>query len=141
MQNVTREDDGGFTLNITVNKMFTTCGDGYWSDVAKEVFVTDIGMYVSTKNEADEGEEASYYDGDMYVLYDEATWDNNVDGLIYTDSAFLEQVRAALIKGGVSIEAAEAVNYSEQGMQDDGRVSLDAFEVADYVRARMLVTA
>ena len=141
MQNVTRDEDGGFTINITVNKMFTTCGDGYWSNVAKEVFVTDVGMYVSTKNEADEGDEAEYYDGDMYVLYDEATWDNSVDGLIYTDSAFLEQVRTALIAGGVSIEAATAVSYSEQGMQDDGRVSLDAFEVADYVRTRMLVTA
>jgi len=139
MQNVTKTEDG-FMLNITVNKVFTTCGDGYWSDVAKEVFVTDIGMFVSTNNEADEGEEAMYCDGDMYALYDEATWDNEVDGLIYTDSAFLEQVRTALIAGGVSIEAAEAVTYSEQGMQDDGRVSMDAYEVADYVRTRMLVT-
>ena len=136
MQNVTKTEDG-FMLNIAVNKMFTTCGDGYWSDVAKEVFVTDVGMFVSTTNEADEGEEACYYDGDMYVLYDEATWDNSVDGLIYTDSAFLEQVRTALIAGGVSIEAAEAVTYSEQGMQDNGRVSLDAYEVADYVRTRL----
>jgi len=140
MQNVTKTEDG-FMLNIAVNKVFTTCGDGYWSDVAKEVFVTDIGMFVSTNNEADAGEEAMYCDGDMYALYDEATWDNSVDGLIYTDSAFLEQVRTALIAGGVSIEAAEAVTYSEQGMQDDGRVSMDAYEVADYVRARMLVTA
>ena len=140
MQNITRDEDG-FTLNITVNKMFTTCGDGYWSDVAKEVFVTDIGMFVSTENTSDEGEEASYCDGDMYVLYDEATWDNSVDGLIYTDTAFLEQVQTALIKAGISIEAAEAVTYSEQGMQDDGRVSLDAYEVADYVRARMQITA
>ena len=136
MQNVTREEDG-FMLNITVNKVFTTCGDGYWSDVAKEVFVTDVGMFVSTQQE-----DGEYYgDGDMYVLYDEATWDNSVDGLIYTDSAFLEQVRTALIAGGVSIEAAEAVTYSEQGMQDDGRVSLDAYEVADYVRTRMQVAA
>jgi hypothetical protein len=140
MQNVTKTEDG-FMLNITVNKVFTTCGDGYWSDVAKEVFVTDVGMFVSTNNEADAGEEAMYCDGDMYVLYDEATWDNSVDGLIYTDSAFLEQVRTALIKGGVSIEAAEAVTYSEQGMQDEGRVSLDAYDVADYVRKRMQVTA
>jgi hypothetical protein len=139
MLNVTREQDG-FTLNITVNKVFTTCGDGYWSDKVKEVFVTDVGMFVSTVNDADEGEEAMYCDGDMYALYDEATWDNSVDGLIYTDSAFLEYVRAELIKGGISIEAAEAVTYSEQGMQDDGRVSMDAYEVADYVRARMLVT-
>ena len=139
MQNVTRDEDG-FTLNITVNKMFTVCGDGYWSDTAKEVFVTDIGMFVSTVNDADEGEEAMYCDGDMYALYDEATWDNNELGLIYTDSAFLECVQAELIKAGISIEAATAVTYSEQGMQDEGRVSMDAYDVADYVRARMLVT-
>ena len=29
---------------------------------------------------------------------------------------------------------ADSVSYSEQGMQDDGRVSLDAFDVADYLR-------
>jgi len=140
MQNVTREEDG-LMLNITVNKMFTTCGDGYWSNTAKEVFVTDIGMFISTVNEADAGEEAMYCDGDMYVLYDEATWDNSVDGLIYTDSAFLECVRTELIKAGINIADAEAVNYSEQGMQDDGRVSLDAYDVADYVRTRMQITA
>ena len=139
MLNVTRDEDG-FTLNITVNKMFTTCGDGYWSDVAKEVFVTDIGMFVSTENTSDEGEEASYCDGDMYALTTAETWNEAELGLIYTDSAFLECVQEELIKAGISIEAAEAVNYSEQGMQDEGRVSLDAFEVADYVRTRMQVT-
>jgi hypothetical protein len=140
MQNVTRED-GGFTFNITVNKFFTVCGDGLWSNTAKEVFVTDIGMFVSTTNEADEGEEAEYYDGDMYALTTEETWNESELGLIYTDSAFLECVQAELIKAGISIEAAEAVTYSEQGMQDEGRVSMDAYDVADYVRARMQITA
>ena len=140
MQNVTRED-GGFTFNITVNKFFTVCGDGLWSDTAKEVFVTDIGMFVSTTNEADEGEEAEYFDGDMYALTTAETWNEAELGLIYTDSAFLECVQTELIKAGISIEAAEAVNYSEQGMQDEGRVSLDAYEVGHYIRARMLVTA
>jgi hypothetical protein len=139
MQNVTRQEDG-FMLNITVNKMFTVCGDGYWSNTAKDVFVTDIGMFVSTNNEADEGEEASYFDGDMYALTTAETWNEEELGLIYTDSAFLECVKAELIKAGISVEAAEAVTYSEQGMQDEGRVSMDAYDVADYVRARMLVT-
>lgn len=139
MQNVTRTEDG-YDFNITVNKMFTVCGDGYWSNTAKDVFVTDIGMFVSTVNDADEGEEAMYCDGDMYALTTAETWNEEELGLIYTDSAFLECVRAELIKAGISVEAAEAVNYSEQGMQDEGRVSLDAYEVADYVRARMLVT-
>ena len=136
MQNVTRDEDG-FTLNITVNKFFTVCGDGYWSETAKEVFVTDIGMFVSNVNEADEGEEAMYCDGDMYALTTAETWNEAELGLIYTDSAFLACVQEELIKAGISIEAAEAVSYSEQGMQDEGRVSLDAYEVADYVRARM----
>ena len=140
MQNVTRED-GGLLLNITVNKMFTVCGDGLWSNTAKEVFVTDIGMFVSTQNDADEGEEAYYCDGDMYALTTAETWDESKLGLIYTDSAFLECVQTELIKAGISIEAAEAVNYSEQGMQDDGRVSMDAYGVADYVRMRMQVPA
>jgi hypothetical protein len=140
MQNITRED-GGFLFNVAVNKFFTVAGDGLWSETAKQVFVTDIGMFVSTTNEADDGDEACYYDGDMYALTTAETWDESELGLIYTDRAFLECVQTELIKAGISIEAAEAVNYSEQGMQDEGRVSLDAFEVADYVRTRMQVTA
>ena len=140
MQNITREA-GGFLFNVAVNKFFTVGGDGMWSETAKQVFVTDIGMFVSTVNEADDGDEACYYDGDMYALTTAETWDESELGLIYTDSAFLECVQTELIKAGISIEAAEAVNYSEQGMQDEGRVSLDAFEVGHYIRARMQVTA
>ncbi len=142
MQKFFSKQADGFTFNINMEQMFATCGDGYWSDVAKNVLVTDIGMFVSTVNEADDGDEAEYFDGDMYVLYDEATWDNSVDGLIYTDSAFLEQVQAALysallqlnIDTATAKEIAYSVSYSEQGMQDDGRVSLDAFEFADFMR-------
>ena len=143
MQNFFSVDGAdGFTFNVAMEQTFTTSGDGYWSDVAKNVLVTDIGMFVTTENTADEGEEASYCDADMYVLYDEATWDNEVDGLIYTDSAFLEQVQEALFNAlrelgvgeATAKEVAYSVSYSEQGMQDDGRVSLDAFEFADFMR-------
>ena len=132
LQHITRDEEG-YTLNISVNQTFTVCGDGLWSNTAKEVFVTDIGMYVA--------EDAEDGDGDMYVLTTADTWDESELGLIYTDTAFLECVRIELVIAGISIEAAAAVDYSEQGMQDEGRVSLDAFEVADYVRARMRVTA
>ena len=136
-------EDKGFTFNVAMKQTFTTSGRGYWSEAVKDVLVTDIGMYVTTVNDADEGEEASYCDADMYVLYDEATWDNSVDGLIYTDSAFLGQVQAALFKAlrelnideATAKEVAYSVSYSEQGMQDDGRVSLDAFEFADFMRS------
>ena len=141
MKNVTRTAEG-FTLAITVNKMFTTCGDGYWSDTAKEVFVESIEMYIAAEAEvySDGTVSDSFCDGDLAVCYDTATWDDEELGLIYTDSAFLECVHTALIAAGISIEAAEDVCYSEQGMQDEGRVSCDAYALADYVRTRMGVT-
>jgi len=142
MQNVTRTEDG-YMLDITVNKMFTTCGDGYWSDTAKEVFVESISMYIAADAEvySDGTVSDSFCDGDLAVCYDTATWNDDELGLIYTDSAFLECVRTELIKAGISIEAAEDVCYSEQGMQDEGRVSCDAYALGDYVRARMQITA
>ena len=125
-----------FTVNndsidfeITVNKTFNTCGDGYWSDAAKEVFVDSISMYISLEEDG-----GYYYDGDLAVNYSENTWDNNVDGLIYTDSAFIAQLREFLIAAGFKAEAVNDITYSEQGMQDDGRVSCDAYAFADYVR-------
>ena len=134
MQHVTRTADG-YMLDIPVNKMFATCGDGYWSEVAKEVFVENITMFISTENIGDEGDE-EYCDGDLQAYFTEETW-NDSYGLIYTDSEFLECVHTALIKAGISIEAAEDVCYSEQGMQGDNYVSMDAYALGDYVRARM----
>ena len=149
MQNFFSAEADGFTFNISTDEVFTTSGNGYWSEAVKNVRVTDIGMFVTTVNDADEGEEAEYCDADMYVLYDEATWDNSVDGLIYTDSAFLacvqNKLRDAFLQMGINDADANmlagSVSYSEQGMQDDGRVSLDAFDVADYLRKFNTVVA
>ena len=119
----------GFLFSIDVNKTFTTAGDGYWSNVVKNVIVTSISMYIST-----EQDDNSFYDGDLAVCYTEATWDNAVDGLIYTDSAFKAQVKEFLIAQGFNAEAVNDISYSEQGMQDDERVSCDAYAFADYMR-------
>ncbi len=128
-QFISNVDAEGFLFSIDVNTTFNTAGNGLWSDVSKDVFVTSISMYIST--ESDDGD---FYDGDLAVNYTEATWDNNVDGLIYTDKAFLADVRAFLIAQGFDAEAVNAISYSEQGMQDDERVSCDAYEFADYLR-------
>jgi hypothetical protein len=135
MQNVTRTEDG-FMLDITVNKMFKTCGDGYWSDIAKEVFVESINMFIASDGSID----SDYCDGDLQAYFTDDTWDTDELGLIYTDSEFLACVHTALIKAGISIEAAEDVCYSEQGMQGDTYVSMDAYALGDYVRARMQAT-
>ena len=128
-QFIVYEQAEGFNFSIDVNKTFKTCGDGYWSNVVKEVFVTSISMYIGTVQEDD-----YFGDGDLAVNYTEATWDNNVDGLIYTDSLFLQQVKQFLIDNGFNAEAVNDISYSEQGMQDDERVSCDAYAFADYVR-------
>jgi hypothetical protein len=129
MQNVTRNEEG-YTLDITVNKLFTVAGDGLWSSTAKQVFVTNITMYIGAVEE-------DGYDGDLAVHTTAETWNEQELGLIYTDKAFIADVRAALVEAGIDAEAAADVTYSEQGMQDDGRVSCDAYALADYVRAQM----
>lgn len=129
MQHVTSADDSYYALDITVNKLFKVAGDGYWSNIAKQVFVTSITMFVS-KN-ADDG------DGDLAVHTTADTWDEQALGLIYTDSAFIADVRAELVAAGISATVAQDVSYSEQGMQGTGRVSCDAYALADCVRAQM----
>ena len=89
-----------------------TSGDGYWSDVAKEVRLTGIDLgYIN--EEEDFGELRVYFD---------KSWDVYKDGLIYTDRLFLDLLGAELLGAGLnSID----VSYSEQGMQGDNYVSLD----------------
>jgi len=131
MQHVTQQDDS-YTLDITVNKLFTVAGDGLWSNTAKQVFVTNITMYIGAV------EEDGYFgDGDLAVHTTAETWNEQELGLIYTDKAFIADVRAELIAAGIDAEVAADVDYSEQGMQDTGRVSCDAYKLADYVRAQM----
>ena len=134
-------NEDGVLFNINIDEVYTTAGDGLWSDVSKDVRVTAMGMFISTVNEGD-ADEAEYCDGDFYVCYDEATWDNSVDGLIYTDTVFLaevqEKMRDVLLQLNCDDDTANAlvadITYSEQGMQDDGRVSCDAYALADYLR-------
>lgn len=134
MQNLFSASEDGFNFAFNCNEVYTTAGDGYWSDVSKAVTVTGMGMFVASDED--------YGDGDFYATYDEATWDNATDGLIYTDSAFLanvqDKVRDVLLQMGVDDTTANTlvgdITYSEQGMQDEGRVSFDAYALADFLR-------
>jgi hypothetical protein len=98
---------------IKFNQTFTTAGDGYWGDVSKTVKVTHISVpYINDEQDF----------GELCVHFDTDTWNVDTDGLIYTDSKFLEELQAALTVAGLN---AEDVSYSEQGMQGDTYVSLD----------------
>ena len=100
--------------------ILSTIGDGYWSDVAKPVLVTDMKLgYVN--DEADFGE--------LRVYFDTEYWDVNKDGLIYTDSGFYADLQKYITEQGLVVDLC----YSEQGMQGDNYVSLDVG--ADFLRS------
>jgi len=63
--------------------------------------------------------------GELRVYFNTATWDVDKDGLIYTDSLFLEELCGLLTSMGID---ASDVSYSEQGMQGDNYVSCDVGE-------------
>jgi hypothetical protein len=99
---------------------FNTAGDGYWSNVAKTVEITDMQVaYVS--DELDFGELRVYFNTD--------TWNVNTDGLIYTDSLFKQELMLFINEQGLVVDLC----YSEQGMQGDNYVSLDVG--ADFLRS------
>jgi hypothetical protein len=100
-----------------VQATLNTAGDGYWSDTAKAVEVTAINL-AYTNDELDFGE--------LRVYFNTRTWDVRKDGLIYTDSMFMTQLRDLLADMGYD---ASDVDYSEQGMQGDNYVSCDVGEL------------
>lgn len=92
--------------------LFSTAGDGYWSDVQKTVEITDMQLgYVSDDKDF----------GELRVYFDTSTWDVNEDGLIYTDSQFKQDLMQFVKEHGLVVDLC----YSEQGMQGDNYVSLD----------------
>ena len=106
----------------TANVVFNTAGDGYWSDVAKAVRITDIKLLWVDEDDKDFGE--------LAVYFNTADWDCDKNGLIYTDSEFLEDLRSFLTAHGLD---GEDVSYSEQGMQGEDYVSLDV--CADFIKS------
>jgi hypothetical protein len=92
--------------------VFSTAGDGYWSNVSKDVEVTDMQLgYVSDEQDF----------GELRVYFDTDTWNVNTDGLIYTDSKFKQDLMQFVKQQGLVVDLC----YSEQGMQGDDYVSLD----------------
>ena len=91
---------------------FHVGGNGLWSNVEGSVEIVDMTVpYIN--DEGDFGELCVYFNTDH--------WDVNIDGLIYTDKQFMEDLKAFLTAHGLSTD----VSYSEQGMQGDDYVSCD----------------
>lgn len=91
-----------------------TNGTGYWTNVAKPVVITELRLpYIN--------EEEDF--GELRVYFNTDSWRPDTDNLIYTDMLFAKELCTYLASIGL---AGDDVSYSEQGMQGDNYVSLDA---------------
>lgn len=99
-----------------------TAGDGYWSEEAKAVRVTELRL-------GDVSDDEEF--GELCVHFNTDDWRVDKDGLIYTDGQFEAELCAYLTSIGLD---ASDVGYSEQGMQGDNYVSCDVGEsfIASY---------
>ena len=99
--------------------VFTTLhtnGNGYWSSKATAVDIESLRLqYCNYERDF----------GELCVHFADYSWDTAVDGLIYTDKQFMQELRAYLQTIGFTEAEANDVNYSEQGMQDEEYVSCD----------------
>jgi len=101
---------------MKVNIPTRTDGRGLWSNVKKEVLITEICLnYINDEDNF----------GELIASFTKEYWNTKKDGLIYTDDLWLKEFRKGLIKLGFSKKAAEDVDYSEQGMQGNDYVSMD----------------
>lgn len=113
--------DDSVLMKINVNKPF---GDG--------VRIDDITMFVGFLG--DEG------DGDLAVNYTieepeigEPIPDEHELMMVFYGGAYDNELSDILIQAGFS-QAASRVHGSESGMQEEGRASYDAYDIADEVR-------
>jgi hypothetical protein len=101
---------------------FNTNGLGYWSRAVKAVGIVDMRVtYINDERDF----------GELRVYFNTQDWDVNVDGLIYTDKQWRNELQAFLDAQGLP---GKDISYSEQGMQGDNYVSLDIV-TAKFLRA------
>jgi len=124
MRNLINFDiDGGFTLDINVNKVYVIAGVEVQVDAISMYFDEDYEGYELTVN---------------WQLTGNEELDIEIMNAFYTDDAFEERIVQLLIANGVSADAANDVCTSESGMQEEGRASYDAgwlaVEAAAYAK-------
>ena len=112
LKEVTQEEDFKST-HYTCNEVVKLAGDSIWDCVltdADEIRVTDIIL-----NETDWGDDSTSREIAVYYTVNgveefENSW------TIYTDTGFAAEISRLL---------GEEVYFTEQGMQDDGRASME----------------
>ena len=88
-------------------------------------------------------DDAAYYDGNSLLLMrntDSADVNTETMSTFYWDGEFTAKLQQLLIEHGFSAAAANDVCTSEWGMQDVGRASYDANDIAEEIRAAHNIT-
>jgi hypothetical protein len=106
-------------LSLKVNLKTTTSGDGLWSGDSRKVTIKNLSISWC------EWDESGFY-GELRAYFIKRDWNTQKHGLIYTDSTWIKTFHKELKKIGFSDSAVKTVDYTEQGIQGDDYVSLDA---------------
>lgn len=110
---------------MKTNFITVTSGDGHWSRVeGRRVRIIEVSILWTTEDDEDRDDDESDH-GELIAVIDGETWDCNKDGLIYTDKLWIQTFRTELKRLGLSQDAVDGIDYSEQGMQGHHYVSMD----------------
>ena len=130
-------------VEVNNNRIWTDGNRGLWSTVAKGVKVRHANFLVSYDDEDNtwsgglagtvhydgSGEDGTWFDGgDVETALINKTKDKESDGMIYTDTAFLDNLFKYMVEHcdfDMDLQEYLDFDYSEQGMQDDEYVNLD----------------
>ena len=97
---------------MQVSTTFRTAGNSLYSKRVATVKIVDVRItYMNDEKDF----------GELCVYFDTKTWSTRNDGLIYTDTQFIADLREFLVQNSIAVD----VSYSEAGMQGNGYVSFD----------------
>lgn len=96
-----------------------TNGRGLWSDIITNVSLDEAALRLCQLD-------GTGLWGELRVSFKKLSWKTEKNGLIYTDPAFLKDLRNIFVERAFCSRAVAELDYSEQGMQGDQYVSLDA---------------
>jgi hypothetical protein len=103
---------------LPVDLLLATAGDGLWSAAKTALRVHQLAVTVWHSGDDTWGELRAYFDPALWRVEDQ--------GLIYTDSLWIHQLREWLnLATPLGAAAIAEVDYSEQGMQAADYVSMD----------------
>jgi hypothetical protein len=120
------------TYNVIVpNFKFTahTAGNGLWSNEDRKIEHAKAYVSFFSKEERLQFKSGKMPDirfAELRVYFPKRFWDVEKHGLIYTDRQWIKELRQNLTAMSFSPKAVKDVDYSEQGLQGENYVSLDA---------------